>query len=124
MLFRSDLKKYNDTLGYEAGNDMIRKLGSVLSGRTRPGELVARWLSGDEFMIVLPGYTKIHAIEKASSICADVKTESAHWALPITVSIGVATYPDDARDMLSLVSRAEDANAKAKSNGKDGVSGS
>jgi len=118
-----DLKKYNETLGYEGGNDMIRKLGAVLSGSTRPGELVARWLSGDEFMVILPGYSKSEAIEKAISICASVKAESMYWPMPITVSIGVASCPDDAEDMQGLVSKAENANAKAKISGKDRVSG-
>lgn len=118
-----DLKRYNESLGYEAGNDMIRKLGAVLSGATRPGELVARWLSGDEFMVVLPGYSRNDALEKAAAICASVKAESVYWPLPITISVGVATCPDDAQDLSGLVSKAEEANAKAKSNGKDGVSG-
>ncbi|MGE5580119.1 MAG: diguanylate cyclase domain-containing protein [Bacillota bacterium] len=118
-----DLKKYNENLGYEAGNEMIRKLGAILSGATLPGELVARWLSGDEFMVVLPGYAKEDALQKAKDICASVKEESACWAYPITVSIGVATYPDDAQGLDGLVAAAEEANAKAKSGGKDRVCG-
>jgi diguanylate cyclase (GGDEF)-like protein len=118
-----DLRKYNDNLGYEAGNEMIRKLGAIISGATLPGELVARWLSGDEFMVVLPGYTKDDALRKAKDICASVRDESGWWTYPITVSIGVATYPDDATGLEGLVAAAEEANARAKSQGKNTVCG-
>lgn len=116
-----DLKKYNENLGYQAGNEMIRKLGAILSGATLPGELVARWLSGDEFMVVLPGYSKEEALEKAKALCASVREESACWTYPITVSIGVATYPDDADSVDALVAAAEEANALAKCEGKNRV---
>lgn len=118
-----NLRKYNDTLGYEPGNEMIRRVGAVVSGATLPGELVARWLSGDEFMVVLPGYGKEKAVAKAESICASVKEESRNWVYPVTVSVGVATFPDDAQDLQGLVSKAEEANARAKSLGKDRVCG-
>lgn len=114
-----NLRRYNDELGYGAGNGMIRRLGAVISGATMPGEMVARWLSGDEFMVVLPGYAKADAMAKAESICKKVREESAGWVFPVTVSAGVATFPDDARDLESLLSRAEEANAMAKNLGKD-----
>lgn len=118
-----NLRKYNDNLGYGPGNEMIRRLGAVLSASTLPTEVVARWLSGDEFMIILPGHGKTRALERAQIICENVKEESANWIYPVTVSIGVATFPDDAVDLETLLLRAEEANAKAKSLGKDRVCG-
>ncbi len=116
-----NLRQYNDTLGYEAGNEMIRKLGAILSGSTSPGELVARWLSGDEFMIVLPGYGKEQAMEKARDICDSVRKKSADWVYPVTISIGVGTLPDDGTDLSKVIAKVEDANARAKNAGKNQV---
>lgn len=116
-----NLRKYNDNLGYGPGNEMIRRLGSVLSGATLPGELVARWLSGDEFMVILPGYGKKEAIDKAESLCKSVREESESWIYPTTVSVGVATFPDDDDDLESLLSKVEEANSKAKALGRDRV---
>lgn len=118
-----NLRRYNDDLGYGPGNEMIRRLGAVLSGATLPNEMVARWLSGDEFMIVLPGYDKALALDKAQSVRSRVRKESLSWIYPVTVSIGVATYPDDANDLEGLLRKAEEANAKAKDLGKDRVCG-
>jgi diguanylate cyclase (GGDEF)-like protein len=118
-----NLRRYNDNLGYGSGNEMIRRLGAVLSASTLPTEVVARWLSGDEFMIILPGYGKARALEKAQIICENVKRESSNWIYPVTVSIGVATFPDDATELESLLLKAEEANAKAKNMGKDRVCG-
>jgi diguanylate cyclase (GGDEF)-like protein len=118
-----DLRRYNDNLGYGSGNEMIRRLGAVLSASTLPTEVVARWLSGDEFMIILPGYGKARALEKAQTICENVKQESSNWIYPVTVSVGVATFPDDAAGSESLLLKAEEANAKAKNMGKDRVCG-
>lgn len=116
-----NLRQYNDYLGYNAGNEMIRRLGAVLSSATSPGDLVARWLSGDEFMIVLKDCPREKAAAKALDLCRTVRSQTAHWQYPITISIGVASYPDDALDADTLIKKVEDANQKAKKQGKDRV---
>ncbi len=118
-----NLRKYNDELGYEAGNEMIRRLGKALVDASLPGEMVSRWLSGDEFMIVMPGTDNQKAHSRASSICAAVKEASSHWPFPVTVSIGVVTAPDSGLEYRSLVTLAEKANNIAKKRGKNRVCG-
>jgi diguanylate cyclase (GGDEF)-like protein len=118
-----NLRTYNDNLGYAGGNEMIRKLGGTISAATAPGELVARWLSGDEFMIILPGCGKKQALDKAGAICRAVEAQSAHWPYPVTVSIGVASSDEDGKDLEVLISKIEKANAKAKKLGKNQVCG-
>jgi len=114
-----NLRQYNDTVGYDSGNEMIRRLGALLSSETSPGDLVARWLSGDEFMIVLANCGKKEAVRKAREICKIVQDESEKWIYPVTVSIGVASYPDDAKDADTLIKRVEEANLWAKKSGKN-----
>ena len=116
-----NLRQYNDTLGYEPGNEMIRNLASVLRRSVLPTEFVARWLSGDEFLIILPECDKARAVRKAQEVCGAVERESVSWIYPITVSIGVATFPDDAADLEGLICQVEKANAQAKSSGKNRV---
>jgi diguanylate cyclase (GGDEF)-like protein len=116
-----NLRQYNEEMGYEAGNEMIKRLGEAISGATRPGETIARWLSGDEFMVILPGVDKTGAIERAKRICASVQKEAVLWPLPVTVSIGVVTCPDDGVEIDRLLAKAEKANSNAKKLGKNRV---
>lgn len=116
-----NLRQYNDELGYKAGNEMIRRLGVSIASAAAPEDTVTRWLSGDEFMIILPGTDKKRAIEKANSICAAVKKGSAQWPFPVTVSIGVVTCPEDGNDIDRLLAKVEKANNNAKKMGKNQV---
>lgn len=116
-----NLRQYNDELGYKAGNEMIRRLGASISGAAAPEDTVTRWLSGDEFMIILPGTDRKRAVEKANSICAAVKKKSARWPFPVTVSIGVVTCPEDGFDIELLLAKVEKANNSAKKMGKNQV---
>lgn len=116
-----NLRLYNDNLGYSSGNEVIRRLGSMLAEIARPGEVVTRWLSGDEFMIILPEHDKQQAVQRAEEICSIVRSRTADWAYPSTVSIGVVTYPEDGIDVETLLQRAEEANSRAKQLGKDRV---
>lgn len=114
-----NLKVYNDNLGYAGGNEMIRRLGNLISSETSPGELVARWLSGDEFMIILPGAGKKEAMERAQSICRAVEAQTAQWVYPVTISVGVVSAPEDGTDLETLITKLEKANARAKKFGKN-----
>lgn len=113
------LRVYNDNLGYQAGHELIRKLGAVLAGETLPGETVARWLSGDEFMIVLPGVRRAEAFRRAQELCNSVAKVTAQWIYPVTISVGVASFPDDAANEEDLIRKVEEANSTAKRQGKN-----
>lgn len=113
------LRVYNDNLGYQAGHELIRKLGAILAGETLPGETVARWLSGDEFMIVLPGVRRAEAFRRAQKLCKSVARATSQWVYPVTISVGVASFPDDADNEEDLIRKAEEANSRAKREGKN-----
>ncbi len=116
-----NLRQYNDNLGYAHGNAMIQDLGATLASRVPRSVLVSRWLSGDEFMIVIPDCSKTSAIEIAQNLRCAVKDTTQSWPYPVTVTIGVATYPDDASDMEGLIRVVEEANHQAKRKGKNQV---
>lgn len=116
-----NLRQYNDKLGYAQGNAMIKDLGATLVSRVSHGVLVSRWLSGDEFMIIVPDCPKESAIEIAQNLRCAVQDTTQSWQYPVTVTIGVATYPDDASDMEGLIRIVEETNRQAKTKGKNQV---
>lgn len=115
-----NLKQYNN-LGYRRGNQMIRDLASLISESVRIGDQVARWLSGDEFLVLLPGAEREKALAIGERIRSSVDRQTRSWDLPITVSIGVASCPKDGMTADDLLTHAEKANTLAKRAGKNQV---
>jgi len=116
-----NLKLYNEQLGYAAGNQMIQRLGRLLREGVRAGDFVGRWLSGDEFLAVLPGADRETAHGVGERLRASVEEASSGWPLPVTVSIGIAACPEDSTDPDELLSLVAAANALAKQRGKNQV---
>ena len=115
-----NLRQYND-LGYEQGNRMIHELGLILAGSLRQGDRLTRWLSGDEFMALIPGADRKLALQVAERIRLAVEAATRNWPTPITVSIGVAVCPEDAVTAPELLEKAENAITAAKKTGKNQV---
>lgn len=113
-----NLKRYND-LGYEHGNRMIRGIADILKTSLREEDHVYRWLSGDEFLIILPHTTPAKALEIAERLRTRLEKDTLQWVYPATISIGVACCPLDGRKAERLVDLAERRNAKAKRLGKN-----
>jgi diguanylate cyclase (GGDEF)-like protein len=125
LLDIDNFKRLNDTYGHPAGDEVLRRLGAVLSGfANRAGDLVARY-GGEEFGLLLSSTSPEQATSLAESVRAQVEAmELESLGLPgITVSIGVATLaPDDAGHSPGrLVSCADKALYEAKHRGKNCV---
>jgi diguanylate cyclase (GGDEF)-like protein len=120
LLDGDDLGKYNK-IGYLAGDEMIERLGSVLKGEIRPGDFLARWRTGDEFLVLLRGATLEQAASIADRMRRSVIEASQSWEFPITISAGVVGYPDHGRSVEALFHRAEVALNRAKNLGKNRV---
>ncbi|HET8628494.1 MAG TPA: diguanylate cyclase [Thermomicrobiales bacterium] len=116
-----NLKWYNERLGYAAGDQWIKTLGSLLVRETRVTDLIVRWRTGDEFVVALPETGREAASRLAERIRATVADLEAHLPIPATVSIGVATFPEDAATADDLLARVEAANHRAKTGGKNQV---
>ena len=114
------LRRYNE-ISHEAGNAMLRRLGAVQRRSLRGQDTVGRWLSGDEFLIVLPGADRTQALACAQRLCEAVRRESASWEVKVTISAGVAVFPTDGRTGDTLLRAALAACAAAKRGGKDRV---
>lgn len=115
-----NLRRYNK-ISYESGNNMIRKLGQIIKSSIRVDDKVFRWLSGDEFLVILKETNEINALKLADRIRASVEELTKDCAYPTTISVGLACYPNDGIIIGELISKAEKANALAKSLGKNKV---
>lgn len=119
-----NFKKVVDTYGHLMGSQAIRELaGTVRECIKEPAFGVA--YGGDEFVIVLDGFTKKQAIEKAEEIRSQMtKTiylRNFGHQVNLKASFGVATFPDDAKDVLTLLACADRAMFDIKEGGKNAV---
>jgi diguanylate cyclase (GGDEF)-like protein len=115
-----NLKRYNQ-ISYETGNEMIKALSQVIGSSLRKDDRVFRWLSGDEFLVILDKISHEDGERLAERIRISVEEQTRKWMYPITVSIGMASYPEDGSSIQELINKAEKANSMAKSSGKNKV---
>ncbi|RMH82103.1 MAG: diguanylate cyclase [Calditrichaeota bacterium] len=118
-------KNYNDALGHPAGDEVLRKVSKILKSSVRDNDIVARY-GGEEFAIILPGAGKLGAVSLAERIRTKVEiTEFANQEIQpegkLTVSIGVATFPEDALTEAELIDSADKALYHAKKTGRNRV---
>ena len=115
MIDLDDFKKYNDTNGHLAGDKLLQDLASVLVRTVRSADIVFRY-GGEEFTVVLPETTKQTGVEVAKRLF-----KSAREKLPVTLSVGIAAYPDDGQTTEEVVTKADFAMYQAKQLGKDRI---
>lgn len=120
MMDGDNLSAYND-VSYSEGDEMIRALGRTLHSKLRPGDFLARWRVGDEFLVILPNIAHEHAQVVSERFCLAVEGASRQWRFPTTISIGVAVYPKHGKTSDELLEHAETALKCAKDTGKNRV---
>jgi diguanylate cyclase (GGDEF)-like protein len=105
------MKSINDTYGHEAGNEVLKAVALVLEGNTRHNDVVARY-GGDEFVVVLTatGPQDAAAVrDRITQALHDLRVEYNGQELAVGLSIGLASYPNDAatsQDLLVASDRA------------------
>lgn len=118
-------KKVNDAMGHPAGDALLRQLAVALGQDLRQTDLIARY-GGEEFGVLLPETTKAEAMQVGERMRANVEEKVNHgtpWPLRITVSIGVATFPEDGKTPEELLIAADQALYLAKRHGRNRVRG-
>ena len=113
-----NLRFYND-ISYSAGDNMLRRLAELLLNHLRPGDFIARWRVGDEFLVLLPDTARDEAFVVAERLRAAVESKSKLWEIPITISIGVSIYPSNGKTVEDLLLAVERAAKHSKDNGKN-----
>jgi len=120
-------KHFNDTYGHAAGDEALRSVAAMIRSRMRSGDVVARY-GGEEFVVVLPEIPAATAVATAealrSAIAANPLTlHGLREKTPVTVSIGVASWPEHGSEISRLIERADDRMYEAKLAGRDQVVG-
>ncbi|MEW6324698.1 MAG: diguanylate cyclase, partial [Nitrospirota bacterium] len=120
-----DFKQLNDTYGHQAGDEALKAIARCVHGSIRAIDVAARY-GGEEFTLILPQTSKPEARRIAERICQEIAALTVSHQLlegyeQLTVSIGLAAYPDDARAPEELIRAADTALYAAKSGGKNQV---
>lgn len=113
-----NFKVVNDTLGHQAGDDLLRKVASLLRASTRPSDLCTR-LGGDEFAVLLPDADSREAgvaLERLRSLLSETTAVDRR---PVTGSIGAVTFITIPESLQSMLSEADARMYAAKSEGKN-----
>lgn len=118
-------KHYNDTNGHLEGDEVLKKLGEILKGTLRQDDVVARY-GGEEFIVLYPGAAKETAIRLADKVRRSVESCAfPHGARQpegrLTISGGVATFPEDALNAVELIRCADQALYEAKGAGRNRI---
>jgi diguanylate cyclase (GGDEF)-like protein len=118
-------KRINDRYGHPAGDAVLRKIGSFLRERTRSTDAVVRY-GGEEFALLMATADSDVAFEQADRIRAEL--EKTPFVVPgqaepiqVTISGGVATYPQDGQTFSELIAVADAGLYHAKENGRNQV---
>lgn len=124
MLDVDDLKRFNDTWGHAAGDASLRLLGSLLLHHVRGEDIACRY-GGDEFILILPDASPLVTLERAEQI-----VKLARWSYlqldgqnlsAVTLSVGVALYPEHGRTSEEILKAADAALYQAKNAGRNRV---
>lgn len=117
MIDVDSFKLYNDRLGHDVGDDILRNIVNILRMVIRNYEHIFRF-GGDEFVIVLPETSKKNAIAVATKLLKEVRTSNLN-KYNVTLSIGISSYDTDTDNMHDLRKIADENLYTAKHQGKD-----
>jgi len=126
ILDLDSFKEYNDRWGHPAGDVRLREVADLLRLKVRDPDVAVRY-GGEEFAIILPNTSKMGAIKlaerlrKAAEGSSPYKNGDRHPIPGYTISLGVATFPDDATSIEELLLMADNAELMAKRLGKNRV---
>jgi diguanylate cyclase (GGDEF)-like protein len=116
-------KHYNDNYGHVAGDHVLMEVSKILKEQSDMTHLAARY-GGEEMVLIAPETTKEQAMELAEKIRKSVEFNPfavGKETTKVTVSIGVATFPQDAQTNLDLISKADKALYAAKNRGRNRI---
>lgn len=116
-----DFSDYNNTYGHCEGDKVLKKLVETVNSSIRSGDRVIRY-GGDEFVVLLRDMSGDGAQRVAQRIVTNLESlQGTVWTKPITVSIGISSAPQDAKDKHQLLLFADQAMYQAKEAGKDTI---
>ena len=124
MLDIDDFKQFNDRYGHAAGDEILREMGKNLPAHIRGEDIACRY-GGDEFLIVLPDASLAVTCGRADSLCDHahdflIQVEG-HVLEKVTLSLGIAIFPDNGSSSKAILKVADEALYRAKRQGRGRV---
>jgi diguanylate cyclase (GGDEF)-like protein len=117
-------KRLNDTFGHLAGDATLKELGALFRTSVRAGDVACR-LGGEEFALLMPDIDASVVRQRANALRASgerlLVEYHAEVVGPVTVSVGIARFPDHGRDAVALLREADAALYRAKAEGRNRV---
>lgn len=117
-------KKFNDVFGHQSGDAVLRQVAQKLKKNVRATDFVCRY-GGEEMSIILPNTDKNEAIITAQKICKAIAEKPFKLAndkeSTVTISLGVATYPEEGETPSEIIDSADKKLYSAKENGRNQV---
>ncbi|MFI4981480.1 MAG: diguanylate cyclase, partial [Nevskiales bacterium] len=124
MLDLDHFKDFNDALGHEAGDRLLKALGSLIQSLSRAEDIACRY-GGEEFIIMLPGASLAVTSKRADAIRQAVRALGTDFrvglAAGVTISIGVAAFPEHGATGVEVMRAADATLYQAKHAGRDRV---
>ncbi|MDQ3813439.1 MAG: diguanylate cyclase [Armatimonadota bacterium] len=124
MIDIDHFKRFNDTYGHGAGDAVLRELGNLLQSHTRGEDIACRY-GGEEFLLILPETSLTTAQQRAEQLREAAKRLHVEYRRqplePVTLSLGVAVYPDHGTSGEEVTRAADTALYQAKREGRDRV---
>ena len=117
------LKLVNDTAGHAAGDQIIVQVAGLLKRASREEDLLAR-ISGDEFAVAYPDMNEQKGLERAQELLQrinDLKPRFGGRVINISASIGIVSIPQDGRQPVELLAKADAAMSSAKKAGRNRI---
>ncbi len=124
MMDLDHFKRLNDTYGHAAGDMALQEVGKILRSFFRPEDFCCRY-GGEEFLILLPEAITKDVYQRAEALRKQIHTlKLAFQDRPIgtiSISIGIAVFPDHGQDMTRILKAADQALYRAKKEGRNRV---
>ena len=126
MIDLDHFNEVNDAIGHPsgghlAGDELLRRVAAVLSADLRETDLIARY-GGDEFAVILPETRRQEAAQVGERMRAAVEARinaERKWPITVTISIGVASFPEDGSNETDVLRAADKAMYEAKGTGNN-----
>ena len=121
MMDLDNFRFFNDGYGHSVGDDLLRQVSAALSAACRPGDTLARY-GGDEFALLLPGLGAEGAVRLADRLVLSLagvgyRPPGYDALIPLTLSIGIAVFPDDGPGRLETLAAADARLGRVKTGG-------
>lgn len=122
MFDLDDFKQINDTFGHVAGNRVLEKAAALIKESLRDVDIAARY-GGEEFVVMLPDTQRAGAFVVAERIRRRIEDhfKRSPTTTRVTVSGGVASFPEDAEGFADLIRRADEGLYRSKAEGKNRI---